>query len=1008
MPSMVAIKDLYYAKSIDELKRKAEANLDSKLLEKRKIENLIQVSNKFYNGANESLRGGDHEIAFVFYYRFLSLLDYISDDDKPKFLSSLGKKIAECVKQLEHLQESLVKRYVERQKLQDDRKALLFNNQPTPGTSVKIDTTTSDWMNAQSSNVDGGDDEEDDDEYPTVTSKELIESIHSQSSQINKVLIIDIRSAEDFDESSIAANKMLARGEVNIINIPSQQFGPSMTYSMLSKSVTFGIALDALERRRTMDRVVIMDHGTHHFEKDSHSVILAMALFKWDLSPERIKKKPYLLKGGYSDFVITYPTYVTNSNIINKSFNLSSTMVKPIRSLNLYDFDEENKPIENEEPSFPVFNKMTNNNVTPISSSALNGYIANNLTNNNSSKIMKTNNFTSFATTGTMITNQKVPGIAKPFIPPRSTKPRIESSASLPTPPSSESNSTDSNLKINIKDNNTTSVIDPNKLLMNLPPKPGHLISSMSGIPNGHAKTITDNNGDRKMDISDDDDLVAGNFDEDLNNQSQQTKQSTDSILQTPVHRRGQARFNINDDDDMSEEEEDEEMISADEHSSTMTARSKPITMNRPITNNGTFGPKPFSPPSGSSLARSLSSPNIAQFAQDSEQQFSFNSVGSMGTPKFSQAHPMIDRSVKPVPYQALLRKQRDFSEQFSSCPRITGLKNLGNTCFMNSILQCLNNTSELSDHLRNGSVHINPNSKFGSNGELTIELMELFKKMVYPSNFKHISPKDLKCAVTRHIPDFVEYKQQDAHEFLVRFLDRIHADLNKCANVQVVDPVTKDPNYYDNLSMTSAANRFWTLHLERNKSIIADLFEGLLVSTLTCVHCKFMSKALEAFTCLTLPIQEGCGRTTIKTSLEMFLRRERISDEAAWQCPTCKQKRDAEKCTYIYKLPKVLVIHLKRFSYDGLWRQKISTFVDFPIDNLTIEARDESNRSYSLYGVVNHTGSLEGGHYISFGRNLEMGINWQRYDDQDVSPVSASDVITQNAYVLFYKQMNS
>lgn len=90
------------------------------------------------------------------------------------------------------------------------------------------------------------------------------------------------------------------------------------------------------------------------------------------------------------------------------------------------------------------------------------------------------------------------------------------------------------------------------------------------------------------------------------------------------------------------------------------------------------------------------------------------------------------------------------------------------------------------------------------------------------------------------------------------------------------------------------------------------------------------------------------------------------------------------------------------------MWRQKISTFVDFPIDNLTIEARDESNRSYSLYGVVNHTGSLEGGHYISYGRNLEMGINWQRYDDQDVSPVSASDVITQNAYVLFYKQMNS
>ena len=92
------------------------------------------------------------------------------------------------------------------------------------------------------------------------------------------------------------------------------------------------------------------------------------------------------------------------------------------------------------------------------------------------------------------------------------------------------------------------------------------------------------------------------------------------------------------------------------------------------------------------------------------------------------------------------------------------------------------------------------------------------------------------------------------------------------------------------------------------------------------------------------------------------------------------------------------------------MWRQKISTFVDFPIDNLTLEAGEggESNRSYSLYGVVNHTGSLEGGHYIAFSRNIEQNIGWQRYDDQDVSSASASEVVTQNAYVLFYKQATS
>ena len=95
------------------------------------------------------------------------------------------------------------------------------------------------------------------------------------------------------------------------------------------------------------------------------------------------------------------------------------------------------------------------------------------------------------------------------------------------------------------------------------------------------------------------------------------------------------------------------------------------------------------------------------------------------------------------------------------------------------------------------------------------------------------------------------------------------------------------------------------------------------------------------------------------------------------------------------------------RFSYEGLWRQKITTFVDFPIDGFKFDASDSEMKFYDLYGVVNHSGSLEGGHYIAYSRNIGS-FDWHRYDDSDVTPANSSDVVTANAYVLFYQQRDN
>lgn len=102
-----------------------------------------------------------------------------------------------------------------------------------------------------------------------------------------------------------------------------------------------------------------------------------------------------------------------------------------------------------------------------------------------------------------------------------------------------------------------------------------------------------------------------------------------------------------------------------------------------------------------------------------------------------------------------------------------------------------------------------------------------------------------------------------------------------------------------------------------------------------------------------------------------------------------------------------LIVRFICRFTYEGLWRTKINTFVDFPIESLSIAEATGQNRAYNLYGVVNHMGSLEGGHYTAYSRNIINGQvvgPWHKFDDADVMPISLADVITQNAYVLFYR----
>ncbi|KAI9261956.1 hypothetical protein EDC94DRAFT_541251 [Helicostylum pulchrum] len=155
--------------------------------------------------------------------------------------------------------------------------------------------------------------------------------------------------------------------------------------------------------------------------------------------------------------------------------------------------------------------------------------------------------------------------------------------------------------------------------------------------------------------------------------------------------------------------------------------------------------------------------------------------------------------------------------------------------------------------------------------------------------------------------------------------------------------------------------------------------------------------------------------QVTLSDCLDEFTKEEELSEEDLWFCPKCKEHRQATKKFDLWRMPEIIVVHLKRFSHSRTLRDKIDVMIDFPITELDLTDRvmsledpqnikDEDRLMYDLYAVDNHFGGLGGGHYTAYAQNFEDG-NWYNFDDSHVSKVNAEAVKTNAAYLLFYKR---
>ncbi|KAL8610749.1 hypothetical protein ACOMHN_016732 [Nucella lapillus] len=346
--------------------------------------------------------------------------------------------------------------------------------------------------------------------------------------------------------------------------------------------------------------------------------------------------------------------------------------------------------------------------------------------------------------------------------------------------------------------------------------------------------------------------------------------------------------------------------------------------------------------------------------------------------------------------------------------PRTPGLRNLGNTCFMNAVLQSLSNIQYFCGYIKqlpsleDKAVKIkkyNPAKKSRDLGEDALVVEELRKILValWQGNKTAISPESLFTVIWKVVPRFRGYQQQDAHEFMRYLLDRMHSELLQL------------------LPYPSSNSQFITQ--KSTSTIVTAIFGGLLQNEVKCLICGIESKKHDPFLDLSLDIpsqfivrqkpKEGDPVCKLSDCLHSFTDVEELEESELYMCSSCKRRQRSTKKFWIRRLPNVLCLHLKRFRWGTYCRVKVETFVDFPLSGLdmncyVLDTLHETRGSgaagsnlYDLAAVIVHHGSGAGsGHYTSYATHEGQ---WYHFNDSTVTACEPEVVSRCKAYILFY-----
>jgi ubiquitin carboxyl-terminal hydrolase 8 len=363
----------------------------------------------------------------------------------------------------------------------------------------------------------------------------------------------------------------------------------------------------------------------------------------------------------------------------------------------------------------------------------------------------------------------------------------------------------------------------------------------------------------------------------------------------------------------------------------------------------------------------------------------------------------------------------------------ITGLANLGNTCFINACIQCLSHTYELNDFLSKGEGEYKKHLNNKPESVLLVEWDDL-RKMMWSQNCV-ISPGRFINTVQRiakitNRDLFTGWSQNDLPEFLLFLFDSFHNALTREVIMDIKGNIKTKKD-----EMGKACYEMMKTQYTKDYSEFLNIFFGLHVSVLTpatekgkevaasnpvpdpeCLN--YLSLRPEPYMLIHLPIpskeevsiRNADKNVTLFHCFEKQCECELLQGENAWFNEKENKKQDVHKRMLFWSLPNIMIIDIKRFitSMNGR-SKKNQQFIDIPINNVDfskyVEGYAKETYIYDLYAICNHHGQIDGGHYSATIKNSNG--KWYNFNDTQVTEIIVNDnIISGNTpYCLFYRK---